>query len=199
MVVSLMLVLLAFEWKSPKSASKMLERLNDNLYEEDFTKITVQLEKPLMPLPKIVQVFKAVDNQKVIDEKVKFQIENPEDGFNEPDFFVDFKQEEIIPEDTVVYKFPTKYPEFPGGESALFSFLSENLKYTRQAREINLEGTVHVSFIVGKDGSIRNVKILRGLGAGLDEEVIRVIQSMPNWIPGNQGGRNVNVELVVMR
>ncbi len=197
MVISLMMVLLAFEWKSPKSASKMLERLNDNIYEEDFTKITVQNEKPVMPLPKIAQVFKSVDNEKAIDEKDEFLMENPEDGFNDPDFFVDFKQEEIIPEDTVVYKFPAKYPEFPGGESALFMFLGENLKYTRQAREINLEGTAHVSFIVDKDGSIRNVKILRGLGAGLDEEVVRVIQSMPDWIPGSQGGRNVNVEYVI--
>jgi protein TonB len=146
-----------------------------------------------MPLPKTLQVFLAVIDETVIDEEIEFVFEEPENAENVPSFNVDFKAEEIVPEDTTVYDYPSRYPEFPGGSSAMFSYLGEHLKYTEQARTINLQGTVHVSFVVWKDGSIRDVQILRGLGAGLDEEVIRVIQGMPNWNPGMQHGKNVNV------
>lgn len=197
MIISLALVLLAFEWKTPKTSIKIPDWVKENNYEEDIISIPLQKEKPLVPLPKVAQVFIEIDNKAKINDTIEFIIESAEEGLNEPDLFVEYKQDEIIPEDTMVYKFPARYPEFPGGESALFSYLGENLKFTRDAIEINLQGTVHVSFIVWKDGSIRDVKILRGLGAGLDEEVIRVIKSMPNWIPGSQGGRNVNVEYTI--
>lgn len=193
LVISLALVLLAFEWKTPKTSIKIPDWVKENNYEEDIISIPLQKEKPVVPLPKVAQVFVEIDNKAKINDTTEFIIESAEEGLNEPDLFVEYKQDEIIPEDTIVYKFPARYPEFPGGELALFKYLSENLKYTKEAREINLEGPVYVSFVVSKDGSISDVQILRGLGAGLDEEVIRVIKGMPDWNPGMQHGKNVNV------
>lgn len=196
MVVSLALVLLAFEWRSPKIYIKPIER-TDPGFDTEFVDITLQKEKPVMPLPKVALVFVAVNDKTDPDESIEIKFASSEFGENEPGIFVDFEKNEIVPEDTAIYKYPSSYPEFPGGESALFRYLSENITYTREAREINLQGTVHVSFVVGKDGSINKVKILRGLGAGLDEIVIRVIEAMPSWKPGLQGGNKVNVEYTI--
>jgi protein TonB len=193
MIISLALVLLAFEWKTPKISIESIDWESRGNFEEDIVIVIPPKEKPVMPLPKVVQVFVAVDDKSEVDETLEFIIESAEEGLNDPDLFVDFVQHEIVPEDTAIYDYPSKYPEFPGGEPALFKYLSENLKYTKDAREINLEGPVYVSFVVLKDGSISDVQILRGLGAGLDEEVIRVIKGMPDWNPGMQHGKNVNV------
>lgn len=85
-------------------------------------------------------------------------------------------------------------PRFPGGESALYAFLQKNIKYPPLARENGITGRVYLTFIIGLDGSIRDVKVVRGIGAGCDEEAIRVIKNMPRWEAGKQNGKPVNVQ-----
>jgi periplasmic protein TonB len=85
-------------------------------------------------------------------------------------------------------------PEFPGGDEARMKYLQENIKYPKEAREKGIQGTVYVSFVVEADGSITEVKILRGIGGGCNEESVRVIENMPNWIPGKQRGEAVRVQ-----
>lgn len=84
------------------------------------------------------------------------------------------------------------YATFPGGEQAVSAYLSENLQYPMTARENFIEGTVTVAFNIAKDGSISNITILKGLGYGCNEEVIRVIESMPNWKPAVRNGETVD-------
>jgi TonB family protein len=81
-----------------------------------------------------------------------------------------------------------KTPAFPGGEAALFRFLDRNLKYPDVALVNAVEGTIVMEVVVEKDGSLTNIKIIKGLGYGCDEEAIRLIQIMPKWIPGTQNG-----------
>lgn len=88
-------------------------------------------------------------------------------------------------------------PEFPGGMEAWNEFLMNNLKYPEKAREMGIEGTVYVVFEVRKDGSVKNVELLKGIGAGCDEEAKRVIMQSPNWTPGKQKGHTVNVRMRV--
>ena len=89
-------------------------------------------------------------------------------------------------------------PEFPGGgEGALIAYIAKNTKYPAMARENNIEGTVFISFVVEKDGSVSDVKILRGIGGGCDEEAKRVIKNLPNFAPGRQNGRPVRVQFNV--
>jgi protein TonB len=88
-------------------------------------------------------------------------------------------------------------PEYPGGQKALFQFLADHLEYPDVARENNIQGTVVVSFIVEADGSITDIKILRGLGGGCNDEAMRVIGLMPKWNPGIQSGRKVRVNLAL--
>ncbi|HNX42814.1 MAG TPA: TonB family protein [Bacteroidales bacterium] len=85
-------------------------------------------------------------------------------------------------------------PEFPGGVSSMNKFLKDNIRYPQIARESGITGTVFTTFVVSKTGKISDVKILRGIGGGCDEEAIRVIKAMPAWIPGKQNGRAVPVQ-----
>jgi protein TonB len=85
-------------------------------------------------------------------------------------------------------------PEYPGGRGAMYKYLGENIKYPEKARENKVEGTVYVNFVVQEDGSVASVSILRGVGSGLDEEALRVVRTMPNWKPGKQEGKAVNVQ-----
>ncbi len=85
-------------------------------------------------------------------------------------------------------------PEYPGGEKALFSFLGNNIKYPEVAKKNKVTGRVFVTFVVEKDGSVADVKLLKGIGSGCDEEAMRVIKSMPNWKPGTQRGKAVRVQ-----
>ncbi len=84
-------------------------------------------------------------------------------------------------------------PEFPGGEKAFYKFLSDNIKYPEKAKKDGIQGRVFVNFIVESDGSVTNVKILRGVSSELDNEAIRVVKMMPKWKPGVQRGEKVRV------
>ena len=84
-------------------------------------------------------------------------------------------------------------PSFPGGEAKLYGYLGNNMKYPPIARDNNIQGRVYVSFVVERNGSITDVKVLRGIGGGCDEEAIRVVKSMPKWSPGKQRGKSVRV------
>jgi len=85
-------------------------------------------------------------------------------------------------------------PEYPGGTIALFEFLGNNIKYPERAKEQKIEGKVYVQFTVDSDGNVVDVSILRGIGGGCDEEAMRVVKLMHNWIPGEQDGKKVNVQ-----
>lgn len=97
-----------------------------------------------------------------------------------------------------VYEVVENMPEFPnGGMTALMKYLSDNIRYPEAAHKAGIQGRVTVQFVVGKDGSIGNVSILRGVNADLDAEAIRVISSMPKWKPGTQKGEPVKVKYTV--
>lgn len=97
-----------------------------------------------------------------------------------------------------VYEVVEKMPKFPdGGMSGLMKYLSANIRYPEAAHKAGTQGRVTVQFVVGKDGSIGNVGILRGVDPNLDAEAIRVISSMPKWKPGTQKGEPVNVRYTV--
>ena len=88
-------------------------------------------------------------------------------------------------------------PQFPGGAPALFEFLSKNIKYPAEAEKADKQGRVIVTFVVGKDGSISDARVVKSVDPLLDAEALRVINAMPNWIPGTQSGRTVNVKYTV--
>ena len=85
-------------------------------------------------------------------------------------------------------------PEFVGGMEVLMNYLETEIEYPKKAEKQNIEGRVYVQFVVEKDGDISGAKVLKGIGAGCDEEALRVVRSMPNWIPGENNGQKVRVK-----
>ena len=96
-----------------------------------------------------------------------------------------------------VYGSAEKNPQFPGGDKAMQEFIRQNLHYPEIARMQNITGIIHVYFVILLDGTIRDVKVVRGLQPDLDNEVVRVIKSMPTWNPGMRGGVPVNVRCII--
>ena len=122
--------------------------------------------------------------------------------FISPNFTFAQEEKEETPRVTVIgndsiYHTVEEMPAFPGGETKLFNYLSENIIYPKLAKEKNTTGKVYATFIVETDGSVYDVSILRGIGDGCDEEVIRIINAMPKWTPGFQDGKAVKVKYIL--
>ena len=101
-------------------------------------------------------------------------------------------------EDDVVFVIVESMPEFPGGQQALFKYLSENVKYPVIAQENGIQGRVVCQFVVNKDGSIDDIEVVRSGGdPSLDKEAVRLIRSMPKWKPGRHKGKAVRVKYAV--
>ena len=97
------------------------------------------------------------------------------------------------PVEEEVFDMVEQAPQFPGGPAELMGWLSKNIRYPVIAQENGIQGRVICQFVVGSDGSVRDIKVMRGVDPSLDKEAIRVIQSMPKWIPGRQNGKAVSV------
>ena len=100
-------------------------------------------------------------------------------------------------EETKVFDVVEQMPSFPGGPSALFEYLSKNIKYPVVAEENGIQGRVIVTFVVERDGSITDVRVVKSVDPSLDKEASRVVKAMPKWIPGKQNGSAVRVKYTV--
>ena len=136
---------------------------------------------PVIPPPPVQQTIKFTPPKVVKDEEV---VEPPP------------TQDEVkeVPEEGKIFSFVEEPPAFPGGEDKLMEYLGKNIKYPTIAKENNIQGRVYVTFVVDKDGKVKDAKVLRGIGGGCDEEALRVVKNMPEWKPGRQNGRSVLVQ-----
>ncbi|MEI6455018.1 MAG: energy transducer TonB [bacterium] len=98
------------------------------------------------------------------------------------------------PQQAEIFTVVEEQPGYPGGEESRIKFLQDNIKYPEEAKELGIQGKVFVTFVVEVDGSITDVRVLRGIGGGCDEEAIRVVKAMPKWVPGKQRGVPVRVQ-----
>jgi protein TonB len=126
-----------------------------------------------------IEINAEVDQQEVIEEYVPVEVE----------------EEEVVEQE--IFQIVEEMPAFPGGEAKLMEYVAKNIKYPQIARETGIQGRVFVGFVVEPDGSVSNVKVLRGIGGGCDEEAMRVVKSMPKWKPGKQRGKAVRVSYML--
>lgn len=150
-----------------------------------------QKVKFVAPVVTIEEVVEDIDifnqdelNQNTVNEPVAIAEE-----------FVAAPVEEVIEveESKPVLMIVEEMPSFVGGDEARNKFLNDNIKYPQQASENGIQGTVYVSFVVDSKGNVTDVKVVRGIGGGCDEEAIRVVRMMPPWHPGKQNGKQVRV------
>jgi protein TonB len=133
-----------------------------------------------------------VDDDVEIEEEFIIDIEAT--VFTQVQEFAPIVVEEEEVEEDVIFTVVEDQPSFPGGEEARIRYLTENLRYPQMAREAGIQGTVFVTFVVERDGSVTDVRVLRGIGGGCDEEAVRVVRNMPRWEPGRQRGQPVRVQ-----
>jgi protein TonB len=158
---------------------------------------------PVIPPPPVQQTIKFTPPKVVKDEEVE---EPPPTQEETKDVTVatethegDKNAVELPPETPVgddegkIFTIVEEMPSFPGGEEKMMEYIAKNIKYPPVARENGITGRVYVNFYIDKDGKVQNVKIVRPIGGGCDEEALRVVKSMPTWKPGKQNGRAVNV------
>ncbi|MGB3469103.1 MAG: M56 family metallopeptidase [Cyclobacteriaceae bacterium] len=96
-----------------------------------------------------------------------------------------------------VFQLVDEAPRYTGGDNEMYKYLGKSINYPTEARQKGVEGRVFVQFIINRDGSVSDVQTLKGIGAGCDEEAVRVVESMPAWIPGVKDGADVNVRMVL--
>ena len=101
------------------------------------------------------------------------------------------------PDEFGVYQTVDEMPKFPGGDEGLYQFIKVNMKYPLEAKEKGYRGRVFVNFIVEPDGSLSDIKVLRGIGGGCDEEAVRLVESLPKFKPGMQNGEAVRVSYTI--
>ncbi|MDQ3392958.1 MAG: energy transducer TonB [Bacteroidota bacterium] len=195
LVVSLALVITAFEWRFYDDGSMVdLGKVEDNF--EDMLEIP-PTEQPPPPPPVIQQpeIIEIPDEEEIEQEiEVNLDVEITEETVVETLVFDQAPAEEVADE---IFSIVEDQPTPQGGMEAFYKYVGKNINYPAQARRMGVEGKVYVQFVVDKDGSLNEVVAIKGIGAGCDEEAVRVVKSAPKWNPGKQRGRAVKVRMVI--
>lgn len=197
LVITLLIVFAGFEYRTYEKSVSTLESENATILEEEMIPITKQeLPPPEMPkIPVITEQFQIVDDNMKITTNVDFSSEDRKDiAVNIKDYTKGTGREEVVEEEEIPFAIVEDKPKFMKGDENTFTkWVFERLIYPDLAKENGVQGRVTVSFLVNTDGTVSDVKVVRGVDASLDKEAVRVISSSPRWEPGRQRGKPVKV------
>ena len=187
LIVSLGMVLSAFEYRQSEPVPLPVCPIDLDLLEAE--QIPVVVKRP-RPKRKTEPIATTIVDAFIPRKDVSIPDTEPEPSLPDvPDLDMPTFIDEPLPDEEPVPMTRLElYPQFPGGEKALFAYLRQNLNYPQPAADASIQGKVYISFVVGKDGRITDVKVERGIGGGCDEEALRVVREMPDWKPGMQNG-----------
>jgi len=189
---SLMLVILAFEWPAYRHGG--IVDLDPGV---DFYEPIIEIpptDQPPPPPPKIqLPEIIVVENEVEIELKPEVDLDVEVTIETIIEEVVKLKDEDV----DVIVDFVENEPQFPGGIQAFYKYVKDNMNYPSQARKMGVEGRVFIQFVVDENGNLSEVKAIKGIGAGCDEEAERVLRESPRFIPGKQRGRPVKVRMVM--
>ena len=200
-VIVLAFMFIAFEWTERDVKIDTSQAVTDLVFEEEIeipiTEQPEQLPPPPQEAPSIAETLTIVDDDTEVEETEIASTEETGEAV-EIKYVAPTVEEEEEPEEQTIFEVVEQMPEYPnGGMAGLMQFLSKNIKYPTIAQENGTQGRVTVQFVVNKDGSIVDAKVLRGVDPYLDKEALRVVNSMPKWKPGMQRGKPVRVKYTV--
>ena len=196
LVVALGICLGAFEWTThiaPVEGGHIVLQDIDN----EIIPITrmKEITPPLPPpAPITVETLNIINNDTPDDGMLDINTDITENTPIIVSPVITRKKETVV--DTVFINVEIM-PEFPGGDLALLRFLSNSVKYPVIAQEAYIQGTVYVNFVIDRDGSVTNAKVIREVDPSLDKEALRVVNNLPKWKPGMQQGTPVRVSYSV--
>jgi protein TonB len=199
LIVALAILYTAFEWTQREIT--VHEAVNEDFLIEDEIQIdqTFQ-EEEKQELPKPEEVPEVIEEIKIVEddvetEEVNFSTEDNNDAVEIKQVIIEEEEEEEEIEE--VFMVVEEMPEFPGGMQKLMKYFSDNVRYPVVAAENGIQGRVICQFTVWKDGTIRDIVVVRGVDKALDREAVRLIENMPNWKPGKQRGKAVSCKYTV--
>ncbi|WP_462253726.1 energy transducer TonB [Ekhidna sp.] len=194
MVITLSMTLVAFEWKSP---------IDPEIELDDW--IVIECELPIFPIPLDSMTYPAgppatiwSEEGVVLTNNLKYDAESYSSG--KESIHVQPAEDPPVNSyliDNMIYSIVDVMPEFEGGVEKFSDFIDEHLRYPSQAKRMGIEGRVFVKYVVEKNGSITNVEVIKGLGAGCNEEAIKVVKLFPNFTPATMEEVPVRVQMVV--
>lgn len=192
---SLLLVNIAFNWETQKTSTSLgLSGIDQTVNE--LIDIPISKQPPPAPPKKAIDLFVIKEVNKEVFEEIIINLDveaNEESEIAEIVFEIPTEEEKVDEIFTIV----ETRPEPTGGMKTFNQYLAENIKYPGTAIRMGISGRVFVEFIVEKDGSLTDITVVKGIGAGCDEEAVRVLVNAPDWSPGKQRGQAVRVRMIL--
>jgi protein TonB len=200
LILSISLVLVAFNWTSEPEKSKISFDRGGAIEELDMIINTEhkKTEPPVVKPPKVEYPdLKIVEDDEDIKDEIDFSIDVDVDQNDAVPIYGNYEEPEDTDYDDIYIK-ADKMPTFKGGNLADFrNWVQKRLRYPTIAQEEGIQGKVYIEFIVDKTGKVTNVKVLRGVDPLIDNEAVRVVKSSPRWTPGEQRTRKVNIKFSI--
>ncbi len=198
LIVTLLIVFFAFEWKSYETQISTLESTTTIVTEEEIIPITTEEPPPPPEAPKqpvLSDFIDIVDDDVTIEEDILINTEDDNSlGVDIKDYVEEAVVEEVI-EEEIPFAIVEEKPLFNGGDpqQAFTKWVYDNLEYPEIAKENGVQGRVYITFLVDVDGKVKDVKVLRGVDSTLDKAAVEVISRSPKWTPGKQRNKPVKV------
>lgn len=198
LIISLFVVWLAFEWSTAEKQVSVFEETAEVVEAEEMIPITQETPPPpptaAPKIPVLSDQIDIVDDEIQVDDNLFMNLEDDASMGVEIMDYVETVEEEVVEEEAIPFQFVEEKPSFMGGDANTFSkWVNERLVYPEIAKENGVSGRVTLQFTVNTDGSVSNIKVLRGVDPSLDKEAVRVVSMSPKWTPGKQRDRAVKV------
>ena len=192
-ILTLAILFIGFEWSERDKKVTTDTGIAEVEFEEEIIPITEQEQPQQAPpppeAPKAEEVIEIMDNDSKVEESTIQASDDTQAAVEVKYTPVEVEEEEV--DEQQIFTIVEEQPEFPGGMAECYKWIGKNLNYPTISAENGVQGRVTVNFVVNADGSIVDVKVLRGVDPYLDKEAIRVVSKMPKWKPGKQRGKAV--------
>ncbi|MBX2963263.1 MAG: energy transducer TonB [Cyclobacteriaceae bacterium] len=199
LIITLLLVIAAFEWRTIDQVEQKSVARQTSDFEDILDVPQTEIPPPPPPVLQQPRIVEVPNQEEIIEEiKVEFDIDVTSSTVVQELTIDTSPVVQIEEEETDKIFLVVEQSAAPkGGMKAFYEYVSQNIQYPSQARRMNVEGKVFVEFVVDRDGTLTNFVVVKGIGAGCDEEAIRIIQSAPPWQPARQRGKPVRQRMVL--
>ncbi|WP_045112918.1 energy transducer TonB [Microscilla marina] len=200
LAVTMLFVVVSFEWKIYDSITKVEFKDNEEDFEEQIEIPITEMPPPPPPVLQQPEVVEVPDEEKIDEEiEVNLDVEFKEEAPPPPPVKVELPPPPppVVEKEEKIFMIVEERATPKGGMKAFYKYVGSKLKYPSKARKMGIEGRVVIECVVDKDGSLSNFQIKKGIGGGCDEEAIRVLKGAPKWNPAKQRGQAVKYRMYV--
>ena len=198
-ILTLSVLFIGFEWSERDKQVATDTGLTEIVFEEEIIPITEQEQPKQAPpppeAPKVEEVLEIMDNDSKVEESTIQASDDTQAAIEVKYTPVEVEEEEV--EEEQIFQIVEEPASFPGGMGECMKWLGKNIKYPTISQENGVQGRVIVQFVINRDGSIVDAKVVRGVDPYLDKEALRVVNQMPKWSPGKQRGKAVRCQFTL--